>query len=106
MSYRRLQIVWSVLWGVLTALFVVLWVRSYWWQDVVAAHVLEPVCVSGFSCEGRLVGVIEVPHGNSGPLVVSSLYLPRHPGLASAWKLQFLGSYFDAARSANGSSLE
>jgi hypothetical protein len=33
MRFRKLRIAWSVFWGVLTALLIVLWVRSYWWED-------------------------------------------------------------------------
>src|SRR5262245_40774927 len=30
---RGLRIAWSVWWGILCVLLVVLWVRSYWWRD-------------------------------------------------------------------------
>ena len=33
MKYRKLRIAWSVAWGVVAVLLVVLWVRSYWQQD-------------------------------------------------------------------------
>jgi hypothetical protein len=33
MKYRKLRIAWSVAWGVVAVLLVVLWVRSYWIQD-------------------------------------------------------------------------
>ena len=32
---RGLRIAWSVAWGILCVLLVVLWVRSYWWKDYV-----------------------------------------------------------------------
>jgi hypothetical protein len=34
-KYRKLRIAWSVLWGVVAVLLVVLWARSYWWSDVI-----------------------------------------------------------------------
>jgi hypothetical protein len=34
MRFRKLRIAWSVVWGVVAALFLVLWVRSYWSFDV------------------------------------------------------------------------
>ena len=34
MKYRKLRIAWSVAWGVVAVLLCVLWVRSYWWDDV------------------------------------------------------------------------
>jgi hypothetical protein len=33
MNYRKLQIAWSVAWGVLCMLVIALWVRSYWRTD-------------------------------------------------------------------------
>jgi len=33
MKYRKLRIAWSVFWGVVALLLIVLWVRSYWWVD-------------------------------------------------------------------------
>jgi hypothetical protein len=35
MRFRKLRIAWSVAWGVVAVLLVVLWVRSYWRCDVV-----------------------------------------------------------------------
>src|SRR3954466_10148683 len=34
MRFRKQRIAWSVLWGLAAVLLVVLWVRSYWWSDV------------------------------------------------------------------------
>ena len=37
MKYRKLRIAWSVAWGVVAVLLCVLWVRSYWrWESVAA----------------------------------------------------------------------
>jgi hypothetical protein len=33
MKFRKLRIAWSVGWGILAVLLIVLWVRSYWWED-------------------------------------------------------------------------
>src|SRR5689334_7673711 len=35
MKYRKLRIAWLAMWGLLTVLLLVLWVRSYWWIDVI-----------------------------------------------------------------------
>jgi hypothetical protein len=35
MRFRKLRIAWSVVWGVVAMLLIVLWVRSYWWMDAV-----------------------------------------------------------------------
>src|SRR5262245_57044820 len=34
MRFRKLRVAWSVVGGTATVLLVVLWVRSYWWQNV------------------------------------------------------------------------
>jgi hypothetical protein len=33
MRFRKLRIAWSVLWGLACVLLIVLWVRSYWWEE-------------------------------------------------------------------------
>jgi hypothetical protein len=33
MKHRNFHIAWSVAWGVVAVLLVVLWIRSYWWFD-------------------------------------------------------------------------
>jgi hypothetical protein len=38
MKYGKLRIAWSVAWGVVAVLLVVLWVRSYWWSDQYHLH--------------------------------------------------------------------
>ena len=42
MRFRKLRIAWLVGWGLLAVLLCVLWVRSYWWSDVV--EVIRPTC--------------------------------------------------------------
>ncbi len=38
MKYRKLRIAWSVVWGVVAVLLIVLWVRSYWKLDGVSGN--------------------------------------------------------------------
>jgi hypothetical protein len=38
MKYRKLRIAWSVVWGVVAVLLVVLWVRSYWKLDGISGN--------------------------------------------------------------------
>ena len=58
---RGLRIAWSVWWGILFVLLIVLWVRSYWRMDIVA--ILSPrerlMAVSNY-------GQIYCAKGNSG----------------------------------------
>jgi hypothetical protein len=37
MKYRKLRIAWSVVWGVVAVLLIVLWVHSYWWTGFLKA---------------------------------------------------------------------
>jgi hypothetical protein len=40
MRFRKLRIAWSVFWGLVSVLLMVLWVRSYWWSDSIwTSHV-------------------------------------------------------------------
>ena len=36
MRFRKLRIAWSVICGIACVLLIVLWVRSYWWADLLA----------------------------------------------------------------------
>jgi hypothetical protein len=38
MKRRKLRIVWSVAWGIVAVLLVVLWVRNYWYWDIIAVN--------------------------------------------------------------------
>jgi hypothetical protein len=41
MRFRKLRIAWSVVWGLLAVLLIVLWVRSYWWTDLINLTVVS-----------------------------------------------------------------
>jgi hypothetical protein len=41
MRYRKLRIAWSVGWGIVCLLLIVLWVRSYWWMDSFDAQLAQ-----------------------------------------------------------------
>jgi Na+/glutamate symporter len=53
MRYRKLRIAWSVACGVVAMLLCVLWVRSYWWADVVNIDVPTPFAVQFLSALGH-----------------------------------------------------
>ena len=48
---RGLRIAWSVWWGILCVLLVMLWVRSYWWVDGFA--VLSPNSIQNFTIASK-----------------------------------------------------
>jgi hypothetical protein len=54
MTFRKLQIAWSVFWGVAGVLLVVLWVRSYWWDDEAT-----------FVCSSRTKLLLAVEYGET-----------------------------------------
>src|SRR5262245_57793790 len=52
---RGLRIAWSVVWGILCVLLIVLWMRSYWWVTNIQG---PPVAAQTFQCaflEGRIL---------------------------------------------------
>ena len=60
MRFRKLRIAWSVVWGVVAVLLLVLWIRSYWWVEILRLpatrhHVIECNLIPG----QVLVGVID-----------------------------------------------
>jgi hypothetical protein len=60
MRYRKLRIAWSVVWGVVAVLVIVLWVRSYWRADT-AVVVVSRSSVIGFgSGLGSLAATLSV----------------------------------------------
>jgi hypothetical protein len=56
MKFRKLRIAWSVGWGVVAVLLVVLWVRSYFWSDIFMRP--TPARVWNFKSEYGRAGVI------------------------------------------------
>lgn len=59
--YRKLRIAWSVFWGVVAALLVVLWVRSYWWYDFANG----PIANTDFIIQ-QVSGIVHCAIGPSG----------------------------------------
>src|SRR5262245_65176378 len=51
MRFRKLRIAWSVGWGLVAVLLVVLWVRSYWRIDMYATP------IGGVNCIAQSLGV-------------------------------------------------
>jgi hypothetical protein len=54
MRFRKLRIAWSVAWGVIAVLLIVLWVRSYWWYDLIMEGISDTRGITGSSWEGEL----------------------------------------------------
>src|SRR4051794_2870734 len=53
MRFRKLRIAWSMFWGLACVLLIVLWVRSYWWNE----RILVGLCNRAFQAShvlGRL----------------------------------------------------
>jgi hypothetical protein len=51
---RGLRIAWRVAWGILCVLLVVLWVRSYWWEDLLHLRITKTHILTGISGYGQL----------------------------------------------------
>jgi hypothetical protein len=54
MKYRKLRIAWSVVWGVVAVLLLVLWVWSYWWAVYLKAPYPEGRDTVAVTRSGRL----------------------------------------------------
>ncbi len=54
MKYRKLRIAWSVAWGIACVLLIVLWVRSYTWNDLIMYRLTAQKSIQFQSIRGRL----------------------------------------------------
>jgi hypothetical protein len=52
---RLLRIAWSVGWGILCLLLAVLWVRSYWWSDIVSYRPDKVTLHRAYSHDGLVI---------------------------------------------------
>src|SRR5690242_7238395 len=53
MKHRKLRVAWSVVWGVVAVLLVVLWVRSYCYSDTAYCQLIQSPTLAAISAEGR-----------------------------------------------------
>ena len=63
------------------ALLLALWLRSYWWHDLIAVQVLPNSSIGGCSISGHLVCGIQQPDSEIGPFIMQTLALEDHPWL-------------------------
>jgi hypothetical protein len=63
LRFRKLRIAWSLAWSVVAVLLCVLWVRSYWWYDVMYGRFSNDVNIGIGSCRGK-VGYTRVNDGS------------------------------------------
>src|SRR3954468_40998 len=53
MRFRKLRIAWSAFWGVACVLLIVLWVRSYWYEDFAIDHISGTQGLELYSLRGK-----------------------------------------------------
>ena len=90
MRFRKLRIVLSVGWGVLAVLFVVLWVRSYWWWDWYNSRTVARQNVTIGSTQGWLGIVIRIgtmPGVPPRPNSLVSVPVGELPAANGQWEL-------------------
>src|SRR5689334_25278648 len=63
MKYRKLRIAWSVVWGVVAVLLIVLWIRSALCED----HVFVPIGGPHYIVAASLYGHLGVGLSNTSP---------------------------------------
>jgi hypothetical protein len=61
MRFRKLRIAWSVGWGLLAVLLVLLWVRSFWHIDIIEIRKPFPAVALGSGLETTLVRIYRQP---------------------------------------------
>jgi hypothetical protein len=103
---RYLRIAFSAVCGIACVLIVVLWVRSYWWQDLLAVQIRQTPKVGGISYEGRLACGFQEPDIDGTRLIAQTHYLQHHPWIAEAWKLERTPAGFTVASFPGGWMLE
>jgi hypothetical protein len=54
MKHRKLRIAWSVAWGITAVLLIALWVRSYWWADVLLVPLTDRHAIAAGSISGGI----------------------------------------------------
>src|SRR5262245_49963380 len=91
MRFRKLRIAWSVFWGVACLLLIVLWVRSYWWNDLLLIQT-KPGLVQIQSMRGRLNYIENVPSPTRMPLpsiFIHQWIRDQHPDPAYDWQAKW-----------------
>jgi hypothetical protein len=74
MKHRKLRIAWSVAWGLLAVLLVVLWVRSYWWYDCARWRITQAKLIEVTSQLGKLL----ISDGESPPPIERGYWGQSH----------------------------
>ena len=94
MKYRKLRIAWSVAWGLVAALLVVLWVRSHWRLDALFIKNLGNIVSSRgelcFSCSISWSPTTNMTEHQLGPFKTMSLpYSDKHvqAGKGAGWAI-------------------
>jgi hypothetical protein len=99
MKFRKLRIAWSVFWGVAIVLLIVLWVRSYWRQEVLIWRIAGNVSMSGSSFRGTLgiAGTDLQPATYPGVAPPRFLFVSRSDGFYPMDKAWSFGANYHAA---------
>jgi hypothetical protein len=79
MKNRKLRIAWSVAWGIVAVLFVVLWVRSYWRTDIFSFHPRMTASVICQSRSGSLTAAFLTLNSNSQTTAGTTWYYRSKP---------------------------
>src|SRR5262245_46484708 len=92
--FRTLRIAWSVAFGILCLLLIVLWVRSYWWLNqaqLVMWEVVPPEEADWMSSAGRVLNSkVFVVMSEAGTLALAIHETPR-PLVSSLFSAELTG---------------
>jgi hypothetical protein len=84
MKHRKLRIAWSVGWGVVAMMLIVLWVRSYWWHEIFRYNGRN--VIAGVSTYAG--GITAYWHVDRGFGIWEYLRHPAHAGIGARYGYQ------------------
>jgi hypothetical protein len=91
MRFRKLRIAWSVFWGLACVLLIVLWVRSYWWDDYEHGPLIgRQVDIQSY--QGRMTLAVFDPPDTEWEFKVCKLYDTSVPPSTPVWFFERLRS--------------
>jgi hypothetical protein len=84
MRFRKLRIAWSVVWGVLCVLLIVLWARSFYIADIAMGNISASTAFTITSDKGKVGLAVNTAAPNYRSSSWHASYVPG-PGVGHAW---------------------
>src|SRR6185295_4017804 len=105
MRFRKLRIAWSATCLIACVLLIVLWVRSYWWEDLGYCQILRTPRIGFISNPACLLVGIEQTGDSETRIMLSNNYLPHLPWRVEEIETEKTASGFNAEAIPGGCTL-